>query len=256
MNQRPRRNRKSAAIRALVRETRLSSESLILPLFIADYGTRKKELTHLPENFIWPADDIFTEIERCLGLGIQSFMLFPKVPADKKDTTGTYGYHPENFYLRAVKEIKQRFPEVCLISDVALDPYNVDGHDGIVRNGIILNDETLAVLRKLAVAQAEAGFDILGPSDMMDGRVKAIRDALDKKGYTHTSIMSYTAKYASAFYGPFRDALDSAPVSDPSIPKDKKTYQMDPANHREAMTEARLDIREGADFLMVKPALH
>jgi len=182
--------------------------------------------------------------------------MFPKIPNHLKDKTATYSYDPKNFYLKAATKIKKKYPQISLISDIALDPYNIDGHDGIVTNGEIKNDETLVVLEKMSVAQAKAGFDILGPSDMMDGRVEAIRDALDLEGFPNVSIMSYTAKYASGFYGPFRDALDSAPVNDLSIPKNKKTYQMDPANSTEALIEAEMDSIEGADFLMIKPAIN
>ena len=180
----------------------------------------------------------------------QPFVLFPAVPDDLKDATASYSYHPKNFYLEAIRRAKAEFPECCIITDVAMDPYSSDGHDGLVRDGQIINDESLPILATMALAQADAGADILGPSDMMDGRVGYIREALDNAGYTETGIMSYTAKYASAFYGPFRDALDSAPKFG-----DKKTYQMNPANHREALIEAELDEAEGADFLMVKPAL-
>ncbi len=196
------------------------------------------------------------EIGRCQKLGLTNFILFPGIADQYKDRTATYSYHKDNFYLKAAKKIKKRFPDICLISDVAMDPYSSDGHDGLVAQGRILNDETLPILAQMALAQAEAGFDILGPSDMMDGRIGYIRQALDNNGFTETGIMAYTAKYASAFYGPFRDALDSAPKSDPDIPPDKKTYQMDPANKLEALLEADLDASEGADFLMVKPALH
>jgi porphobilinogen synthase len=196
-------------------------------------------------------DNILKTIESALSLGVNSFMIFPAVPEENKDKVATYSYAEDNFYLDAARKIKEKYPESCLISDVAMDPYSSDGHDGYVENGKIINDITLPILAKMSVAQAQAGFDILGPSDMMDGRVGIIREALDKAGYYNTGIMSYTAKYASAFYGPFRDALDSAPKSG-----DKKTYQMDPANSREALIEAELDIQEGADFLMVKPALH
>jgi porphobilinogen synthase len=189
-------------------------------------------------------------------LGLSNFILFPAIPEAHKDKTATYSYHPENFYLKVARSIKDRFPQINLISDVAMDPYSVDGHDGLVKNGKIDNDATLPILAKMAVAQAQAGFDQLGPSDMMDGRIQVMREALDAEGYTDTGILSYTAKYASAFYGPFRDALDSAPREDADIPKDKKTYQMDPANKREALLEAELDIQEGADMLMVKPALN
>jgi porphobilinogen synthase len=186
-----------------------------------------------------------------MKLGLTNFVLFPAVADHLKDQTASYSYHPDNFYLQTAREIKRLFPECCLISDVALDPYSSDGHDGLVINGEIVNDETLPILGRMSVAQAEAGFDMIGPSDMMDGRVGYIRQALDEQGFTKTGILAYTAKYASAFYGPFRDALDSAPKSG-----DKKTYQMNPANKREALIEAELDTMEGADMLMVKPALH
>lgn len=256
MLKRPRRNRKSAALRGLVRETQLSSQHLIQPLFLVNGEGIKDEISSLPGNYRLSLDNALQEVEECLALGLSSFILFPAIPEEHKDKTGTFSYHPDNFYLKVALEIKARFPEACLISDVALDPYSIDGHDGIVRGGKIVNDETLGVLGKMAVAQAEAGFDLIGPSDMMDGRVQHIRESLDQAGFTDTGIMSYTAKYASAFYGPFRDALDSAPKASEDIPKDKKSYQMDPANKREALIEAELDTAEGADFLMVKPALH
>ena len=256
MLERPRRNRKSASIRALIRETTVHTEDLVLPLFVSAEKGLKKKLAALPDNFIWGPDTVLTEVAACLDLGLKSFILFPKVDEKFKDKEATYSYSPDNFYLHIAHELKTKFPECTLISDVAMDPYNIDGHDGLVSNGRILNDETLDILAAMSVAQAQAGFDILGPSDMMDGRIGHIRESLDEEGYEETSIMSYTAKYASAFYGPFRDALDSAPVFNPEIPKDKKTYQMDPANKREAIIEADLDTAEGADFLMVKPALH
>ena len=185
-----------------------------------------------------------------MELGIRTFDLFPAVDEHLKDQMGSYSYADENFYLHVIRSLKERFPEAVLMSDVALDPYSSDGHDGVVIDGQIVNDVTLPLLAKMSVAQAQAGIDIVGPSDMMDGRVGVIRSALDNNGFTDVSIMSYTAKYASAFYGPFRDALNSAPKSG-----DKKTYQMNPANKREALIEAALDIEEGADFIMVKPAL-
>ncbi len=251
MLRRPRRNRRTAAQRAMIRETHLTTDHLIYPLFIVDGTNIKDEITSLPGNFRFSLDKLLLEIEDCISLGLTNFILFPAVEEQLKDKTATYSYDPGNFYLKAASEIKARFPDCCLISDVAMDPYSSDGHDGFVENGKILNDPTLPILGKMAVAQAQAGFDILGPSDMMDGRVGYIREALDLAGFTDTGIMSYTAKYASAFYGPFRDALGSAPKSG-----DKKTYQMDPANKREALIEAELDTSEGADFLMVKPALN
>ncbi len=256
MRIRPRRNRKSKATRALLRETYLMPEQLIYPLFLADGKGIKQEVPSLPGNYRWSIDTLLPEIESCLELGLKSFILFPAIAEENKDKTATHSYAEDNFYLEVTRKIKDTFPETCLISDVAMDPYSSDGHDGLVGNGKILNDETLPILGKMSVAQAQAGFDILGPSDMMDGRVGYIRDALDLAGYTDTGIMSYTAKYASAFYGPFRDALDSAPKENDDVPADKKTYQMDPANKKEALREATLDYDEGADFLMVKPALN
>ena len=250
MYQRPRRNRKSPAIRSMIRETTMSVDNLIYPLFIVDGKGVKQKVSSMPGNFRWSLDTLLPEIEECLKLGLNSFVLFPSIEEALKNSTASYSYDDANFYLKAIREIKKQFPEVCLMSDVAMDPYSSDGHDGFVQDGKILNDETLPILAKIAVAQAEAGIDIIGPSDMMDGRIAYIREALDEAGFDETSIMSYSAKYASAYYGPFRDALDSAPKSG-----DKKTYQMDPANKYEAIIEAELDVAEGADFLMVKPAL-
>jgi porphobilinogen synthase len=251
MNRRPRRNRRTAAIRHLAQETHLSSGHLVQPLFLVDGEHIRDEVASLPGNYRLSTDEALREVEQCMALGIQSFILFPAVAESLKDTDATYSYAAENFYLKTALEIKSHFPEACLISDVAMDPYSSDGHDGKVINGEIINDLTLPILSKMAVAQAEAGFDILGPSDMMDGRVGAMRAALDEAGFYNTGIMSYTAKYASAYYGPFRDALDSAPKAG-----DKKTYQMNPANQQEALIEAELDTMEGADFLMVKPAIN
>ena len=251
MLRRPRRNRKSAAIRNAVKETHLDASQLIMPIFMLDGEGIKEQVPSLPVAYRMSVDIVLKEIESCLVLGIDKFILFPIVEESLKDREGSYGLDPQNFYLEGARKIKTAFPQACLISDVALDPYSSDGHDGVVIDGKIDNDITLPILAEMAVVQAEAGFDIIGPSDMMDGRVEAIREALDDADYTETSIMSYTAKYASAYYGPFRDALDSAPKEG-----DKKTYQMDPANKREASIEAILDEEEGADFLMVKPALH
>ncbi len=250
MIQRPRRNRKSPAIRSMVRETEVKTADLIYPLFIVNGNNIKDEIISMPNVFRWSLDLLLKEIEECLKLGITNFVLFPAVEDQLKNTEATYSYNSQNFYLKAITAIKKAFPECCLMSDVAMDPYSSDGHDGLVENGKIVNDKTLPILAKMSIAQAESGIDIIGPSDMMDGRIGYIRDALDTAGHQEVSIMSYTAKYASAFYGPFRDALDSAPKSG-----DKKTYQMDPANKKEALIEAELDTLEGADFLMVKPAL-
>ncbi len=250
MNRRPRRNRKSAAIRAIVEETKIGAEHLIYPLFLKDGKGVKEEIASLPNNYRWSLDLLLPEIEECMNLGVRTFDLFPAVNEELKDKVASYSYASDNFYLHAINAIKERFPESVLMSDVAMDPYSSDGHDGLVRDGEIVNDETLPILNRMAIAQAQAGIDIIGPSDMMDGRIGSIRQALDVEGFTNVSIMSYTAKYASAFYGPFRDALNSAPKSG-----DKKTYQMNPANKREALIEAELDTLEGADFLMIKPAL-
>lgn len=256
MPPRPRRNRQSAAIRSLTRETRLEVEQLVQPLFVLPQAGAREAVSGLPNTFRLGADELEREVAGCLELGLRSFIVFPAVPEAYKDKVASYSYAEDNFYLRAVRRIKERFPEACLISDVAMDPYSTDGHDGLVRNGKIDNDATLPILAKMGIAQAQAGFDLLGPSDMMDGRVGFLRQALDGAGYTDCGIMSYTAKYASAFYGPFRAALDSAPRELDNVPTDKKTYQMDPANAREALREAELDVAEGADYLMVKPALH
>lgn len=251
MLRRPRRNRKSEAIRSAVRETHLSPANVVAPLFLLDGENKSEPISSLPVASRMTSDFILKEMEKCLEVGVDKFMVFPAIPEDKKDKTATYSYAEDNFYLKFALDIKRELPEITLISDVAMDPYSTDGHDGLVIDGKIVNDDTLPILQKMAVAQAQAGFDVIGPSDMMDGRVEAIRSAMDSEGYYDTSIMSYTAKYASGFYGPFRDALDSAPGFG-----DKKTYQMDPANKKEAAIEAELDTLEGADFLMVKPALH
>jgi porphobilinogen synthase len=250
MNQRPRRNRKSEIIRQMVQETHISAVNLIFPLFIVDGVNQKTEVASMPGLYRYSIDNLLREIESCLKLGLYSFDLFPNVSEELKDKYATESYREETLYLRAIREVKANFPEACVVTDVAMDPYSIDGHDGIVENGEILNDETLEVLGKMALAHAQCGADIIAPSDMMDGRVGYIRKVLDDNGFTNVSIMSYTAKYASAFYGPFRDALNSAPKFG-----DKKTYQMNPANQQEALIEARLDEAEGADFLMVKPAL-
>jgi len=250
MMSRPRRNRKSQAIRDMVEETSLSVNDLIFPIFLVDGQNKKTEVASMPGIFRLSPDLILHEIEECLKMGIRSFDVFPAVEDHLKDKAATKSYDPEFFYLRTLREIKSKFPEACIMTDVAMDPYSSDGHDGLVEDGKILNDETLEILGRMALAQAATGVDIIGPSDMMDGRVGYIRRLLDKNGFTDVSIMSYTAKYASGFYNPFRDALDSAPKFG-----DKKTYQMNPANRREALIEAELDEAEGADFLMVKPAL-
>jgi len=247
---RPRRNRKSATIRAMVQETQVLNSDLIFPLFLIEGKNTSSEVKSMPGIYRFSSDLVLKEIEACMNLGIHSFALFPNISESLKDKYATESYNQDGLYLKALRDIKKYFPESCMMTDVAMDPYSSDGHDGIVENGEILNDETLEVLGRMAVAQAQAGADIVGPSDMMDGRIGYIRQELDNEGFTKVSIMAYSAKYASAFYGPFRDALDSAPKFG-----DKKTYQMNPANQREALIEAQLDFEEGADFLMVKPAL-
>lgn len=250
MQIRPRRNRKSAGIRALVRETQLSTNDLLFPLFLLDGSGKKMEVGSMPGIYRHSLDGLLKEVEACMNLGIHAFDIFPVIPEQLKDKTATYSWAEDNFYLHALRSVKERFPEAVVMTDVAMDPYSSDGHDGLVVDGKIVNDDTLTILGKMTVAQAQAGADIIGPSDMMDGRVGYLRACLDDAGFEEVSIMSYTAKYASGFYGPFRDALDSAPKFG-----DKKTYQMDPANRQEALRELMLDTEEGADFIMVKPAL-
>ncbi len=234
-----------------MKETQLSTSNLVQPFFLADGTKVKDEVKSMPGNFRMSIDVAVEEMRSCIELGIRSFILFPAVDESLKDKRATYGSSANNFYLKAFEVFKSEFGDtVNLITDVAMDPYSSDGHDGLVEGDEILNDETLPILGDMALAQAKAGADIIGPSDMMDGRVEYIRSVLDTNGFEHVGIMSYTAKYASAFYGPFRDALDSAPKKG-----DKKTYQMDPANKREALLEAELDFSEGADYMMVKPAL-
>ncbi|MBK6976233.1 MAG: porphobilinogen synthase [Cytophagaceae bacterium] len=249
LTRRPRRNRQSSAIRAMVEETTLSVNDFIFPMFVQEGSGVKVEIKSMPGIYRFSQDTLLEELKEVTDLGIKSICLFPNYPESKKDKFGSESILPETLYLRCLSSIKENFPNLAIMTDVALDPYSSDGHDGVVENGKILNDITVDILVKMAVAQAKAGADIIGPSDMMDGRVGAIRKGLDAEGYTEVSIMSYTAKYASAFYGPFRDALDSAPKFG-----DKKTYQMNPANVKEALLEAELDFAEGADIMMVKPA--
>lgn len=250
MQHRPRRNRKSATIRSMVQETRVTTNDLIYPMFLIEGKNKKSEIKSMPGINRLSGDLLLKEIEASMKLGLHTFCLFPSIDNKLKDKKATESFNKKGLYPSTIKLIKKNFPEAVIMTDVAMDPYSSDGHDGLVKDGKIVNDETLDILAKMALVQAEAGADIIGPSDMMDGRVGVIRDALDENGFTDVSIMSYTAKYASAFYGPFRDALDSAPKFG-----DKKTYQMDPANVKEALIEAELDYSEGADFLMVKPAL-
>ena len=249
---RPRRNRKNPGIRALVQENFLTKNDLIMPLFITEKNGAKEAIKSMPGQFRFGPDLLLKEVKELYQLGIKGICLFPAIDDRKKDPKATEAMNAHGFYPTAIKMIKNEIPEMQIMTDIALDPYSSDGHDGLVdrKTGKILNDETLDILAEMAVIQARAGADILGPSDMMDGRIGVIRQALDEEGFYDTSIMSYTAKYASAFYGPFRDALESAPKKG-----DKKTYQMNPANIKEALLEAELDTDEGADILMVKPGL-
>jgi porphobilinogen synthase len=246
---RPRRNRKHPAIRGFCRETQLSAANFVYPLFIHE-GDEDEVIRSMPGALRRSPRGVLHEIEAAMEVGVSSFALFPKIDESLKDPRGTESINPTGLVPRTIAAIKARWAHAVVVADVALDPYSSDGHDGVVSPaGVILNDETVDILCQQALAQARAGADIVAPSDMMDGRIGAIRSALDEGGYSDVSILAYTAKYASAFYGPFRDALDSAPRFG-----DKKTYQMDPANVREALREVELDEQEGADIVMVKPA--
>ena len=247
---RPRRLRRTPSLRSLVRETQLTVNDLIYPVFVMEGENQQEEIPSMPGIYRYTLDLLLKEIADAANLGIKAIALFPLIATDKKDNAGTESYNPDGLVQRTIKAIKQEIPEVIVITDVALDPFSSYGHDGIVKDGEILNDETVEVLVKQAVSQAEAGADMVAPSDMMDGRIGAIRQGLDAAGYFDVGILAYSAKYASAYYGPFRDALESAPQFG-----DKQTYQMNPANSREAIKEVALDIAEGADIVMVKPAL-
>ena len=245
---RPRRLRRTQALRSLVQETQLSVRSLVFPLFVCPGSKVKDEIRSMPGNYRWSVDLLVEECKAVNGLGIPAVILFG-IP-ESKDEVGSGAYDPDGIVQRAVRAVKKGVPDLTVICDVCLDEYTSHGHCGLVKNGEIENDSTLELLAKTALTQTEAGADIVAPSDMMDGRVGRIRKELDAHGFTQTPILAYAAKYASAFYGPFREAADSAPKFG-----DRKSYQMDPANQREAMREIALDIEEGADILMVKPAL-
>jgi len=248
---RPRRLRRNDALRRMTQETQLTANDLIYPLFVMEGENQKVEVSSMPGSYRYTLDLLLKEVAEAYELGIPAIALFPLVAEEKKDNAGTESYNPDGLVQRTVRAIKEAVPDVVVITDVALDPFSSKGHDGIVSDeGEILNDETVEVLVKQSLSHAEAGADIVAPSDMMDGRIGAIRDGLDEAGYTNVSILAYSAKYASAYYGPFRDALESAPKFG-----DKKTYQMDPANSQEALREVELDLDEGADMVMVKPAL-
>lgn len=253
---RPRRLRRTEAVRGLVRETFLPPARLVQPVFLIDGTAREEPIPSMPGQVRLSIDRLIAVCEEAMELGIHAFALFPAIEPRKKTRDAREAVNPKNLLCRALQQLRETVPEACLITDVALDPYNRLGHDGLVSPaGEILNDQTVELLAKVSVLHAECGADLVAPSDMMDGRVAAIRAALDAAGHQRVGILSYAAKYASAFYGPFRDALDSAPVDQPNVPRDKRTYQMDPANAREAMLEAALDEAEGADILMVKPGL-
>ncbi|MCA8924308.1 MAG: porphobilinogen synthase [Planctomycetes bacterium] len=249
MRQRPRRNRKNATVRGFLRETRLSPANLIYPLFFHEHAD-DAPIASMPGCSRLSLASLVEEAGAARAVGVNAVVLFPAVEEALKTPGAEEAFNPDGLVPRAIKALKEAYPDLVVITDVALDPYSSEGHDGLVApDGRVLNDETVEVLCRQALSQAMAGADVIAPSDMMDGRVAAIRDALDDSGYEEVSILSYTAKYASAFYGPFRDALDSAPRHG-----DKQTYQMDPANAREALRECMLDEDEGADMLMVKPA--
>jgi porphobilinogen synthase len=252
---RPRRLRKSQAIRDLVSETILHPNDFIVPLFIVEGKNVKEEIPSMPNYFRMSLDYIEKEVKALWAMGLKSVLLFVKVDDALKDNTGQAAIDDNGLMQKAIKTIKDAVPELYVMTDVALDPYSIVGHDGIVKGGKIVNDESVEMLAKMGLSHAKAGADMLAPSDMMDGRIKALRETLEDHGFDDTGIMSYAAKYASAFYGPFRDALDSAPVDEADVPKDKSTYQMNPANRNEAVTETLLDIEEGADIVMVKPGL-
>ena len=238
-----------------MRETILTPDDFLVPLFVVEGKGIMEEIPSMPNYYRMSLDYLEKEVKELWSMDLCGVLLFVKVPDNLKDNEGKEALNPKGLMQRAIKTIKNACPEMLVMTDVALDPYSSYGHDGIVANGKILNDETLEVLAEMSISHAEVGADFVAPSDMMDGRILTIRETLDDEGFIDTGIMSYSAKYASAFYGPFRDALDSAPVDLENIPKDKKTYQMDPANRFEAIKETQMDVDEGADIVMVKPGL-
>jgi porphobilinogen synthase len=257
---RPRRLRRTENIRRMARETRLSTDNLIAPLFVMDGENEREEVSSMPDTDRHTIDRLVDKAETLHDLGIPAVALFPAIPDALKTPDAAHALEPDHLYPNAIRALKEAVPDLMVITDTALDPYNSDGHDGIVRDGEIVNDATIDVMQEMAVLHAEAGADIVAPSDMMDGRIGLIREALDAAGHTQTALLSYTAKYSSSYYGPFRDALDSAPkdetdAPEKDIPDNKDTYQMDPANGEEAVRELMLDLDEGADMVMVKPAL-
>ena len=252
---RNRRLRASESIRRLVRETIITPDDFLVPLFVVEGKNVKEEISSMPNYYRLSLDNLEKEVKELWNMGLCAVLLFVKVPDNLKDNKGSEALNPNGLMQLAIKKVKNTCPDMLVMTDVALDPYSSYGHDGIVGGGQILNDETVEVLAEMSVSHAEAGADFVAPSDMMDGRILTIREALEDDGYTNTGIMSYSAKYASSFYGPFRDALDSAPVDIKNVPKDKKTYQMDFANRFEAIRETQMDIDEGADIVMIKPGI-
>lgn len=253
--QRNRRLRKNTAIRNLVRETSLCPDDFLTPLFVVEGKGVRDEIPSMPGYYRLSLDTLRKEVKELWAMGLRAVLIFVKVPDSLKDNAGKEALNPDGLMQRAIKTVKETCPQMWVMTDIALDPYSSFGHDGIVEGGRIVNDPTVEVLGAMSVSHAGAGADMVAPSDMMDGRILGIRQSLDAEGFKNTGIMSYSAKYASAFYGPFRDALDSAPADNGEAPSDKKTYQMDPANRREAIREAKADIEEGADIVMVKPGL-
>jgi len=252
---RNRRLRSSDSIRNLVRETILTPSDFLVPLFIVEGKGIKEEIESMPDYFRLSLDHLEKEVKELWQMGLCAVLLFVKVPENLKDNKGAEAINADGLMHRAIKTIKNACPEMLVMTDVALDPYSAIGHDGIVEDGKIKNDDTVEILAEMSVSHALAGADFVAPSDMMDGRILSIREALEEEGLVDTGIMSYSAKYASAFYGPFREALDSAPIAMKNVPKDKQSYQMDSANRFEALTEVQADIDEGADIVMVKPGL-
>ncbi|WP_417876131.1 porphobilinogen synthase [Winogradskyella sediminis] len=252
---RNRRLRTNETIRSLIRETNITPNDFLVPLFVVEGKGVKEEIASMPNYYRYSLDLLKNEVKTLWSLGLKSVLLFVKVPDNLKDNKGTEALNPNGLMQRAIKTIKDTCPEMLIMTDVALDPYSSVGHDGIVKNGMIINDESAEVLAKMALTHAQAGADFVAPSDMNDGRTLKIRELLEQESSINTGIMAYTAKYASSFYGPFRDALDSAPVDMTDVPKDKKTYQMDFGNRIEAVRETLIDIEEGADIVMVKPGL-
>ena len=252
---RNRRLRANESIRSLVRENHISENDFLVPLFVVEGKGIKEEISSMPNYFRHSLDTLESEVKELWALGLKSVLLFVKIEDRLKDNYAKEAINPKGLMQRAIMAIKNSCPEMLIMTDVALDPYSIYGHDGVVENGKITNDKTIEILSEMSISHANAGADFIAPSDMMDGRILCIRKALENNGFINTGIMSYSAKYASSFYGPFRDALNSAPVNAENIPADKKTYQMDYSNRLEAIKETEMDIEEGADIVMIKPGL-